>query len=93
MDVFFKKFHGQLHFLFHRHLHHQLILHILKTKPRAHTHTPTRLGQAPLPLPLMHRRQLRPDLSELTLLLQLPPSLIVHLIQTLTRLLVRVSLH
>lgn len=33
------------------------------------------------------------DLSELTLLLQLPSSFIVHLIQTLTRLFVCISLH
>lgn len=39
------------------------------------------------------RRQPQCDLSELTLLLQLPSSLVVHLIQTLTRLFVCVSLH
>lgn len=39
------------------------------------------------------RRQQQSDLSELTLLLQLPSSLIVHLIQALTRLFVCVSLH
>lgn len=30
MNIFLQKFHRQLHFLFHRHLDNQLILHILK---------------------------------------------------------------
>lgn len=32
MNIFLKEFHGQLHFLLHRHLDYQLILHILRIK-------------------------------------------------------------
>lgn len=36
MNVFLQKFHGQLHFLFHRHLDYQLILHVLKIHVYVH---------------------------------------------------------
>lgn len=58
-----------------------------------HTHTlllhPKRLRR----LCLFHTHFTQSDLSELTLLLQLSLSLVVHLIQTLSRLSVGVSLH
>lgn len=93
MNVFLQKFHRQLHFLFHRHLGNQFILHILKIKPHVHLHTYKIQATVFSACSTHTHTESHTDLSELTFLLQLPTSLVVHFIQTLTRLFVRVSLH